>query len=186
MFKKIINIVKIRRQKIFFIDNPNDISTILLNANIRLTNISYDNVEHIKDFRSDKHITTFSKFLEDGQYGIYAWIDSKVVGHAWAKVCTKDSDKVNGYMDIFRDEALIHFCRVSENYRGKNIFPAMLETLCLRLFSEAKIWRVLIDTEVDNTASLRGINKVGFKPLGKGTYVQFRGRLIHKSENLKY
>jgi hypothetical protein len=39
--------------------------------------------------------------------------------------------------------------------------------------------------DLDNRDSLRGIAKVGFKPLGKGTYIQFGGRLIYKYEQLK-
>ena len=92
---------------------------------------------------------------------------------------------MNGYIKISQNEALIHYCNVSESHRGKNIYPAMLAALCQRLFSEVKVRRVLIDTEVDNKASLRGIANVGFKPLGKGTYIQFRGWLIYKNEQLK-
>ena len=176
---------KVRRQQIFFFDNPNDIKDIAAMADIKLTEVTFDNVKHVMDFRSEEQVTNFLKLLKEGQYGIYAWIDSKVVGHAWAKVCKKRSCRVNGYMDISRDEALIHYCNVSKSYRRENIYPAMLATLCQRLFPEAKVLRVLIDTEVDNKASLRGIAKVGFKSLGKGTYIQFGGKLIYRYEQLK-
>ena len=184
MLKKINNRLKVRRQKIYFIDDINELRDIYLNDDVRFSDITFDNVEHIKDFRSEKLITTFSEFLEDGQYGIYACMDSKVVGHAWAKVCTTQNTKVNGYINIFQNEALIHFCNVCEKHRGQNIYPAMLKILCQRLFSEAKILRVLIDTEMDNKSSLRGIRKVGFKSLGIGVYVQLLGRLIYKHDNL--
>ncbi len=182
MLSKIRNMFKLRRQQVFFLDTSNDINPISVAADIKLSEITFDNVEHVKDFRSEEHVATFLRFLEEGQYGIYAWIDSKVVGHAWAKVCKKHYCKVNGYIKISQNEALIHYCNVSESHRGKNIYPAMLAALCQRLFSEAKVRRVLIDTEVDNKASLRGIAKVGFKPLGKGTYIQFGGQLIYKHE----
>lgn len=172
---------KIRRQQVFFFDNPNDINVITAMTDIKLTEITFDNVEHIMDFRIEKeHAATFRKFLEEGQYGIYAWIDSKVVGHAWAKVCEKRYCKVNGYIKISQNEALVHYCNVSKSYRGKNIFPVMLSAISQKLFSEMEVRRVLIDTEVDNKASLRGIAKVGFKPLGMCIYVQFIGRLIYK------
>ena len=122
----------------------------------------------------------FRRFLQEGQYGIYAKLNEKVVGHAWAKACTENHCIVNGYMDISEGEALIHFCNVSECERGGNTYPAMLITLCRRLFCEAQVSRVIIDTEADNHASLRGIVKVGFKLFGMGTYFQFCGRLLFK------
>lgn len=172
---------KVRRQQVFFLANPKDINAISVVADIKFMEITFDNVEHVTDFRCEEHAAAFLRFLEEGQYGIYAWIDSKVVGHAWAKVSKKRRCKVNGYIKISQNEALIHYCNVSKSHRGKNIYPAMLAALCLRLFSEVKVRCVLIDTEVDNKAALRGIAKVGFKPLGKGTYIQFGGRLIYKS-----
>jgi|GEM_PF-1520375 RimJ/RimL family protein N-acetyltransferase len=185
MLSKIYNILKIKRQLIFSLDNPNDINFVPVKAEVDITEITFDNVEHVADFREKEHISAFLKFLEEGQYGVYAWIGSQVVGHAWAKVCKKDHCRVNGYMDIYQNEAFIHYCHVSKDYRGKNIYPAMVATLCQKLFSDAMVKRVLIDTEVDNRASLRGISKVGFKPLGKGVYVQFLGRLIYKHEQFK-
>lgn len=182
---KIRHMFKLRRQQVFFLDTPNDINAVSVVADIKLSKITFDNVEHVKDFRSEEHAATFLRFLEEEQYGIYAGIDSKVVGHAWAKVCKKRRCKVNGYIIISQNEALIHYCNVSESHRGKNIYPVMLAALCQRLFSEVKVRRVLIDTEVDNKAALRGITKVGFKPLGKGTYIQFGGRSIYKYEQLK-
>jgi RimJ/RimL family protein N-acetyltransferase len=136
MLSKIRNMFKLRRQQVFFLDTPNDINAVSVVADFKLSEITFDNVEHVKDFRSEEH-------------------------------------------------AAIHYCNVSESHRGKNIYPTMLAALCQRLFSEVKVRRVLIDTEDDNKAALQGIAKVGFKPLGKGTYIQFGGRLIYKYEQLK-
>lgn len=185
MLLKVLHMFKIMRKQIFFLDNLNAINVVVVKKDIELTEITFDNVEHVTDFRSEEYAVAFGRCLEEGQYGIYAWIDSKVVGHALASVCRKYHCLINGYMKIYRDEALIRVCNVKESQRGNNIYPAMLAALCQRLFSKAKVRRVLIDTEVDNKASLRGIAKVGFKPLGKGTYIQFLGKLIYKYEQLK-
>lgn len=56
----------------------------------------------------------------------------------------------------------------------------MLAFLCNRLFDKAGVKRILIDTEINNYPSLKGISKVGFKPLGTGTYIQLLGKLIFK------
>jgi len=170
----------VRHQRIFYLDDANDIVSVDAKVGIDIQEVTFANVESITDFRTREHVATFRRYLEEGQYGIYAWLDSKVVGHAWATVCKSSHCRVNGYMDIYQGEAFIHYCSVSKNQRGQGIYPSMLVALCQRLFSQAKVKRVLIDAEIDNIASLHGIAKVGFKPLGTGTYVQFREYLLFK------
>lgn len=170
----------IRRQQIFCLISPGDIVAVQVKATVSITEVSPKNVERVTDFKSEILATTFRGFLEEGQYGVYAWLESKVVGHAWAKVCRQSHCRVNGYMDIYQGDALIHYCNVSKAQRGQNIYPLMLVALCRCLFSQARVSRILIDTEVSNSASLRGITKVGFEPLGTGTYVQLGGHLLFK------
>ena len=170
----------IRRQQIFCLTSPGDIAAGQVKATVSITEVSPKNVARVTDFRAKPFITRFRSFLEEGQYGVYAWLESKVVGHAWAKVCRQSHCRVNGYMDIYQGDALIHYCNVSKAQRGQNIYPLMLVALCQCLFSQARVSRILIDTEVSNSASLRGITKAGFEPLGTGTYVQFGGHLLFK------
>jgi hypothetical protein len=174
------HMIRIRRQRIFYLDAPNDIITVSNKADIKISKVTSDNVERVVDFRAIEHAGTSRKYLTEGQYGIYAWLGAKVVGHAWAKLCTKPHFMVNRYFDLKQGEAFIHYCNVDEDHRGQDVFPLMLACLCHRLFDEAKAKRIIIDTEVDNEPSLRGIAKVGFKPLGSGIYVQFLGRRIFK------
>jgi len=171
---------KIRRQKVFYLTSPDDINVVAARKKIDLIDVMLSNVDFVKEFRDEAQVKLFRRFLKKGQYGVYAKFNEKVIGHAWAKVCRKHRCRVNGYMDISKDEALIHCCNVNKYHRGNNIYPNMLMVLCRRLFYEAKVGCVIIDTEVNNHASLRGIAKVGFKPLGLGTYFQFRGRLLFK------
>lgn len=180
ILSRIRKLFKVRRILIFYLDDLSDIIPINSKVKICISEVSFDNVERVTDFRKKKHEAIFRKYLEEGQYGVYAWIDLKVVGHAWAKVCKRSRCRINRYMDISQNVALIHYCNVSEERRGQNIYPSMLVALCRRLFLQANVNRVLIDTEVDNKASLLGLVKVGFKLLGTGIYVQFRGRLLFK------
>ncbi len=180
IISRIRRVLKIRRQRIFYLDNPNDITTVNAKVNITISELTFDNVERVTDFRGKGFVTAFDKFLKEGQYGVYAWLDSKVVGHAWAKVCRQSLCRVNGYMNICKGEAFIHYCNVSETRRGQGIYPVMLVVLCRRLFYEASVCRIVIDTETDNIASLHGIAKVGFHPLGTGIYIQLAGHLLYK------
>jgi len=182
---RIQRMFKVRHQRIFYLDNVNDIISVNAKVEIDIQEVTFENVESVTDFRTREHVATFRRYLEQGQYGIYAWLDSKVVGHAWAKACVWQRCRVNRYMDIHQGEALIHYCNVSEEQRGENVYPAMLVRLCQKLFCEANVTKVIIDTSPNNKASLQGILKVGFKPVGLGLYVQFgRWLLFEHVEDL--
>jgi len=184
MLSKVKSIVsrlfKIRHQYIFYINNFEKINEIVPKINVKFEEIGFDNIEGVIKFRDWKYVKTFKRFLELGHYGIYAFVDSKAVAHLWSIICRTVHCRINGYMDIYQNEAFIHFCYVKEKYRGKNIYPTMLKILCQKLFSDFKIKRIWIDTETYNIASFKGIEKVGFKPYGKGFYFQFCGHLIFK------
>jgi RimJ/RimL family protein N-acetyltransferase len=181
MISRIRRVLRVRRQRVFYLCDPDDIVAVNAKAAIiDITEVTLDNIDRVADFRSERYVGTFRRLLEGGQYGVYAWRDLKVVGHAWAKVCRGCHCRVNGYMDIRQNEALIHFCSVSQDQRGRNIYPAMLGALCQRLFTEASVSRVFIDTDINNQASLRGIGKVGFRPLGTGLYILLLGHLVFK------
>jgi len=171
---------KVRRTLVFYLGNPDDIIPIKSNAEISISEVSFDNVQRVTDFRKKEHEVLFRKYLDEGQCGVYAWLNSKVVGYVWAKVCKRHRCRIKGHMDFFQSEAMVHFSNVSEEQRGQNIYPSMLVALCLRLFSQENVSRVFIEEEVDNNASLRGLIKVGFKLLFTGIYVKFRGRLFFK------
>ena len=168
----------VRSQRIFYLTATDDLNVVAAKKEIDLVVVTFDNVDRVNEFRDDVQSKMFREYLKEGQHGVYAKFDGKVIGHAWAKVCRKNRCRVNGYIDIAENQALIHCCNVSACYRGNNMYPAMLVSLCHRLFCEAQVSRVIIDTEIDNYASLRGIAKVGFKPLALGIYFQFHGRLL--------
>ena len=172
--------LRVRRQIIFYLQTPVQTVAINVQAVITITEITPENVNYVQTFRNAETARVFFQFLNEDQLGVYAWLDSRVVGHAWAKVCRNTQYRANGYLDICQNEALIHYCYVDENHRGKNIYPAMLIALCENLHFSRGVARILIDTEVDNIASIRGIQKAGFTLLGTGTYVQFVGHLIWK------
>jgi len=174
---RVRHIVKVRRQELFELAAPGSIVHVTAKMHISIECVSYDNVGYAADFRDDTVVRRFRCFLDEGQWGVYATADSKVVGHAWAIVCRGRSRMANHYMKLQSGECLIHFCSVEPSCRGKNIYPAMLVALCRRLFEEAGVQRIVIDTEVDNVPALQSIRKVGFSPLGRRVYLQL-GRLL--------
>ena len=179
---KIISVIRgsvnLRRHRVFCLNDYHDLIDVSPRIGVEISPITFGNVQRVAEFRGLRHVRFFQEYLKQGQHGVYARVGPKVVGHAWAKVCTDSRCRVNRYMDISCGEALIHACQVHQPHRGNNIYPVMLVALCRRLFSEGRVHRILIDTETHNYASLRGIAKVGFKPLGTGYYLQFMGRLL--------
>lgn len=159
-------------------DASSEIIPIKAKDDIVVVNLTKENVEELAGFRDKGNIEIFRKYLAEGRYGVAAMAGSGMAGHAWAYVCRKNICQVDGYFSLRQREALIHDCHVKADQRGKNIYPALLINLCARLFLEAGVQRIFIDTETTNQASLRGIEKTGFKYAGEGIYVLFRGRLL--------
>jgi RimJ/RimL family protein N-acetyltransferase len=179
MFSKIKRAFRIRRHRIFILESPDDLIAISPKVNVDISAVTFENVEGAKDFRSDNVVSAFRGFLEDNCYGVYAWHELEVVGHLWAKVCRKRKCRVSGYMDIPQNEAMLIYGNVCQKHRGKRIFTAMLVDLCWRLFTEARVSRIIADPEIDNDASLRAFRTIGFKETGTGTYIQVGGHLIY-------
>lgn len=172
-FNSLEIIVRIRNQNIYEINSIEEIKSLRSTLDVELNNVDHNNVSKVTDFREKKYVDTFLKFLKKGDLGVYAFVKGNVVGHAWVVMnFGTRNKKVNGYMNINPHEAFIHFCNVSEHYRGINIYPLMISKLCEQLFLEKKIGKIIIDTDTSNTASINGIKKVGFKFLYKRTFIQ--------------
>ncbi|NQT04254.1 MAG: GNAT family N-acetyltransferase [Planctomycetes bacterium] len=180
IIQKISNLFRIRRQQVFVCIDFEELQDRLPRIPISIEDITYANVHRVTDFRDQARVASFHGFLDQVQIGVYAILDSKVVGHAWAIICRDKRIKANGYFRLCSGEALIHYCNVKPSCRGCGIYQVMLFNLCNRLFNEERLDKVYIDTEVDNNAALRGMQKVGFRPLGQYMYFQFRNRLIYK------
>ena len=178
--RKISGLFRIRRQEVFVCSGLEELHERRPRIPITIQDTSYDNVHRVTDFRNEKVEESFRRFLDQGQMGLYAIKDSQVVGHAWAIICRKKRQMANGYFELHKGEGLIHFCNTEPSCRGQGIYQAMLVALYKRLLNEAKVERVFVDTDLDNLASIRGIQKVGFKPVGRYFYFQLRNRLIYK------
>lgn len=172
--------LRILQRPVFILDDPADIVEPTVGLEIEIVEVTRENVARIAEMRSASHVLRFGGFLDDGQVGVYAVHRGQVVGHGWAVVCSQPRCRVNGYIDIARGEALLHFCSVLREQRGKGVYKAMLVGLARLLFSRRAVRRVLVDADSYNIPSLRGIAATGFQPLGRGFYVLFRGRLIFR------
>jgi RimJ/RimL family protein N-acetyltransferase len=171
-------IIQIRRQRVFVLDRLEEMKLVQPRLPLSIFTVTSENVERIGEFRTEDVVRHFQRFLKAGEIGVFAERDGRVVGHAWGAVCRKETRRVNDYFKLRQGEALIHFCSVQESWRGLRIYPAMLSALVAMLFTGQNLHRVFIDTGIDNLASVRGILKVGFRPLGRYLYVIIRGRCV--------
>lgn len=67
---------------------------------------------------------------------------------------------------IGNDQRLIGVCLTVPEFRGKNIYPVVLQHILRNVFAQG-IKTVFITTSPSNIASIRGIEKVGFRRLKK-------------------
>ena len=180
MVRRLLSGFRVRRLRLFCLEDQGALQAGPARLPIAIAPATPADATPIAELRGLVRANAFGRYLAEGQLGVYAWLERRVVGHAWAVICRAERHRANGYFDLGRDEALIHSCYVDEAHRGQGIYPAMLAALGQRLFEEAGIRRIWIDTEAGNRASLRGIAKVGFKPVGEGLYIQYRRRLLFK------
>ena len=71
--------------------------------------------------------------------------------------------------------AYIGPCATAESHRGAGLYPSMLRRIC-DYARERGLRRALINSAGENAASIRGIEKAGFRLLGRAMRVQALGR----------
>ena len=176
--RKLTRLFELRRHQAFFVTDPADLIEVTPKMDVQCVPVDADNVADVAALGDEARARSFRMLLEGGQRGLYGRYRGQVVGYAWAGVCRRAHWRVNGFLRIARGEAFIHTCRVVPPFRGNNIYPALLFALCMRLLNEDRVTRVLIESRVENMASIRAIRKVGFRPAGVRTYAVICRRLI--------
>ncbi len=168
----------IRRDLIYEMTSPDQLVPVPAKIDVEIWPVTEDNAARIEDFRTEPGLgPKMARWVREGQYGVYATADSRVVGHVWALPCREQAMLAKRYFRLRPGEALIHFGRVAEAYQGNRILSAMLSTLCPRLLAGGVV-RILVDTDVDNIASAKSIEKVGFRFLERAFFLLVRGKLV--------
>ena len=138
--------------------------------------VDFKNLELIKGGEFEIFFETFRKFLKQNYLGVFALKNKIVVGYAWSGLKKSSKVKYNNYMKIRENEAFIFYCRTSLSVRGKNIYPRLLSEICSIHFNENNASKIWIDTEVNNLASQKGIEKVGFSFVENVIYYWILGK----------
>ena len=111
-----------------------------------------------------------------------AFYRKQPVYYEWITVGKEDapfllSEKIRPYIVIplYSNEAYIWDCFTSPRFRGQGIYPKALIETC-EMLKRGGVKKVLILVNSTNKASIRGIEKAGFKKIAVLPHIRFMGR----------
>lgn len=113
-------------------------------------------------YEKSPQVAELKKRLEQGDKPYLAYCGKALAHIAW--VCQRrkvEMGEIWGSVALGEDEAYIMDCHTSFIFRGKGIYPAVLQRIWKDLAAE-KIIKVYIGSKASNKASLDGIQKAGF------------------------
>lgn len=123
------------------------------------------------------HITDrylFQKRLERGEQCWTAQQDGRIVSYCWATRDAVEIGEIRGLVRPRSDEIYLYDALTFAEYRGRNLYPALLQRI-LEHSREDGLRRALIFVLSDNVASIRGVEKAGFKAFQRVTYLTLLG-----------
>lgn len=104
------------------------------------------------------------------RYGIdechLAFSQGAIAHLAWVYYPSELSKHPTPFRILRRDEAAIANCVTIREFRGKGVYPAVIRALLEDLKRQGYRYCYMY-IEVRNTASVRGVSKLGFTPVGK-------------------
>jgi ribosomal protein S18 acetylase RimI-like enzyme len=104
------------------------------------------------------------------RYGIdechLAFSQGAIAHLAWVYYPHELSKHPTPFRILRRDEAAIANCVTIREFRGKGVYPAVIRALLEDLKQQGYRYCYMY-IEVRNTASVRGVSKLGFAPVGK-------------------
>jgi len=179
---RLCGVIRVRREEFLELRGRAEVAPVAARIPVAFERVTAENVARAGDFREARLAKAFRRYLREGQEGIFAVADGRVVGHAWAVICRGGRCLANGYIELARGEAALHSISVAESHRGRRVFQAMVAAFCARLFDEANVGRIVSTVELDNPASRRGHMNIGFRSVGRQLCVMFRRWLLFRKK----
>jgi ribosomal protein S18 acetylase RimI-like enzyme len=120
----------------------------------------------------DRHL--FPARLARGEQFWTAQYGNKVVAYCWATHEPVEIGEVRCVISPRGDEIYLYDAFTFAEFRGQNLYPALLQHL-LERSRLAGVRRALIFVLSDNTPSIRGVQKAGFREFQRVTYCNIFG-----------
>jgi len=113
--------------------------------------------------------------LASGEPFLVGVVGGRIVYHAWA---VRRTWRIAGHhrIEMGKGKAVILGCHTIEGFRGRGIYPAALVAQ-LGLLRQMGVARAFINCNETNLASVRGIQKAGFRRIGSFETVRRAGRV---------
>lgn len=101
-------------------------------------------------------------------------VDGKIVAYCWATHAPVEIGEIRRVISPRGDEVYLYDAFTFAEYRGQNLYPALLQRI-LEHSWHVGLRRALIFVMSDNTASIRGVQKAGFREFQRVTYSNILG-----------
>lgn len=127
--------------------------------------------------RYTSHIPDRSLFPARFARGEQCWTaqrDSKILSYCWATQAPVEIGEIRCIMHPRGDEVYLYDAFTFAEYRGQNLYPALLQRM-LDYSQQQGLRRALIFVLSDNTASIRGVQKAGFREFQRVHYRNILG-----------
>lgn len=116
-----------------------------------------DTVSMLSAFREASAVAGLAEITRSNGFCMAAMYEGAPVGHA---ACLLPESDYYGFH--IRNSGYIYYCHVVEAFRGREIYPRMLAQIMQEAHRRTQIDTFSVSVDLDNTASQRGIEKVGF------------------------
>ena len=117
-------------------------------------------IESLREYAGEAYIQEARTRLEKSWILFLACLDGEVAGGGWVIDCHSEL-KAKVVPLVEGDIVLLDYFTYPA-YRGKNVYPSLLASILTR-FRERNAVRAFISAHERNVASIRGIEKVGFR-----------------------
>jgi len=121
---------------------------------------------------ADRHV--FPLRFARGEQFWTAQQEGKILSYCWATHEPVEIGEIRCIMRPREDEVYLYDAFTFAEYRGQNLYPALLQQ-ALEASRQQGLRRALIFVLSDNMASIRGVQKAGFREFQRVTYRNILG-----------
>jgi hypothetical protein len=135
----------------------------IINSTVDLKEADENNLKDVLTFDTKTNYRNMRTMLRDGVKGYLGYVDGICIHRSWYKD-TEGEVKIYKFLPFLlkEDEAYIYYCATSKEMRGKSIYPYTISFIA-KILNSSK--RIFIATSTKNSASMKGIEKAGFKAI---------------------
>jgi len=131
-------------------------------------------ISKLQTTRGPELVRELDKLFASGCELWLGWIEGEIAGICWSR---GHKNRTDYFVPLGESDATILSCFVFPQYRGRGIYPTMLETIVRTLMDNDQVSNVYIDSKSWNVPSIRGIEKAGFDFIGRAIRMVLWGRV---------